>query len=87
VLTAQFILAHIEHNIVNNWNKQGILRTTKDSNWNWTYANYNQPNNQKPLTEAYARYNRLNSNQIVIHIGIVETGIDEIELHSSYLHI
>ena len=72
---------------MNNWNKQGILRTTKDSNWNWTYANYKQPNNQKPLKEAYARYNRLNSKQIVIHIGIVETGIDEIELQSSYLHI
>jgi hypothetical protein len=72
---------------VYNWNKQGILWTTKDSNWNWTYANYKQPNKQKPLKEAYARYNRINSNQIVIHIGIVETGIDEIELHSSYLHI
>jgi hypothetical protein len=29
-------------------------------------------NNQKPLKEAYAHYNRLNGNQIVIHIGIVE---------------
>ena len=27
----QFILAHIEHHVVNNCNKQGILRTTKDS--------------------------------------------------------
>ena len=30
-INAQFILAHIEHHVVNNWNKQGILQTTKDS--------------------------------------------------------
>ena len=45
----QFILAHIEHHVVHNLNKQGILRTTKDSIWNWTSANYKQPNNQKTL--------------------------------------
>ena len=61
---------HIEHHVVNNWNKQGILRTTKDSIWNWTYANYKQPNNQKTLKEAYAIYNRLNSKQIYAFLSV-----------------
>ena len=65
-----FVLAHIEHHVVNNWNKQGILRTTKDSIRNWTYANYKQPNNQKTLKEAYASYNRLNSKQIYAFLSV-----------------